>query len=133
MTSRGMQIKSHLLIIINCVLITSKFCQIFQYLRKLNRFKMKMKGEKKGKKKSLKQSNRLITCFRAMLLITYIYKEVLLIWISGSPKHTDLYESDRCKGYLRLSVSTAWLNHQVPGKVMCSYIYSNSNFNQSHC
>ena len=22
---------------------------------------------------------------------------------------------------------------KVPGKVMCSYIYSNSNFNQSHC
>ena len=81
MTSRGMQKKSHLLIIINCVLITSKFCQIFQYLRKLNRFKMKMKGEKRERKKNLKQSNRLITHFRAMHLITYIYKEVLIIWI----------------------------------------------------
>ena len=36
-------------------------------------------------------------------------------WLTKT--HTDLYESDRCKGYLRVSVSTAWFNHQVPGKV----------------
>ena len=31
--------KSHLLIIINCVLITSKFCQIFQHVEEVEQVK----------------------------------------------------------------------------------------------